>query len=109
MIRKGTFAKYDYGLIKNLKLYGQLKPPSFDLSHIPSSLPIWMGYGGNDALADVQDVQRTITELQSKPYTLFLENYGHIDFLLSTYAKRDVYDNMIAFFRSYGNHGSASS
>ncbi|XP_074330459.1 triacylglycerol lipase 1-like isoform X1 [Apium graveolens] len=109
MIRKGTFAKYDYGLIKNLKIYGQLKAPNFDLSHIPASLPIWMGYGGNDALADMKDVQRTIKELQSNPDMLYLENYGHIDFLLSIYAKRDVYDNMISFFRSYGNHGSASS
>ena len=90
MIRKGTFAKYDYGLIKNLKTYGQLKAPSFDLSQIPASLPIWMGYGGNDALADVTDVQRTIQELQSKPEMLYLENYGHIDFLLSKYAKGDV-------------------
>ena len=56
MIRKGSFAKYDYGLIKKLKLYGQLKAPSLDLSQIPASLPIWMGYGGNDALADVTDV-----------------------------------------------------
>ncbi|WOG82444.1 hypothetical protein DCAR_0101608 [Daucus carota subsp. sativus] len=109
MIRKGTFAKYDYGLIKNLKTYGQLKAPSFDLSQIPASLPIWMGYGGNDALADVTDVQRTIQELQSKPDMLYLENYGHIDFLLSIYAKGDVYDNMITFFRSYGNYSSASS
>ncbi|KAK1395088.1 Lipase [Heracleum sosnowskyi] len=108
MIRKGTFAKYDYGFIKNLKIYGQLKAPTFDLSHIPASLPIWMGYGGNDALADVKDVQRTIKELQSKPDMLYLENYGHIDFLLSIYAKRDVYDSLISFFRSYGNYGSAS-
>ncbi|KAK1404578.1 hypothetical protein POM88_004183 [Heracleum sosnowskyi] len=58
-----------------------------------------MGYGGNDALADVKDVQRTIKELQSKPDMLYLENYGHIDFLLSIYAKRDVYDSLISFFR----------
>lgn len=109
MIRKGTFAKYDYGLIKNLKVYGQIKAPNFDLNHIPASLPIWMGYGGNDALADMKDVQRTIKELQSKPDMLYLESYGHIDFLLSIYAKRDVYDNLISFFRSYGNYGSASS
>ncbi|CAA3003726.1 triacylglycerol lipase 1-like isoform X2 [Olea europaea var. sylvestris] len=106
VIRKGTFAKYDYGFWKNLKHYGQLKPPKFDLSQIPSSLPLWMGYGGNDALADVTDLQHTLKELQSKPDLLYLENYGHLDFLLSTRAKEDVYDKMLAFFDSLGTHSS---
>ncbi|KAK2985833.1 hypothetical protein RJ640_018699 [Escallonia rubra] len=90
MIRKGTFAKYDYGRWKNLRRYGELRPPKFDLSHIPDSLPLWMGYGGSDSLADVMDVQHTLKELQSKPDLLYLENYGHIDFLLSVTANEDV-------------------
>ncbi|KAI3445934.1 hypothetical protein Pfo_002599 [Paulownia fortunei] len=106
MIRKGTFAMYDYGMWKNLKYYSQLKPPVFDLSSIPSSLPIWLGYGGNDALADVSDVQHTLKELPSKPDLLYLENYGHIDFLLSVKSKGDVYDSMLAFFSSLSTSSS---
>ncbi|KAH6789836.1 lipase 1 [Perilla frutescens var. frutescens] len=106
MIRQGTFTMYDYGKWKNLMYYRQVKPPEFDVSSIPSSLPIWMGYGGNDALADVADVQHTIKELASKPDLLYLENYGHIDFLLSTRAKEDVYDSMLAFFSSLGKSSS---
>ncbi|KAL3621108.1 sphingosine N-acyltransferase subunit lip1 [Castilleja foliolosa] len=98
MIRKGTFAMYDYGTWKNLLYYSQTNPPVFDLSLIPSTLPIWMGYGGKDALADVADVHHTLNELPSKPDFLYLENYGHIDFLLSVKSKEDVYDNMVAFF-----------
>ncbi|KAL4588627.1 hypothetical protein LXL04_001519 [Taraxacum kok-saghyz] len=108
MIRKGTFARYDYGTIKNLLQYGKLKPPTFDLSKIPKSLPIWMAYGGNDALGDVIDVQHTLKELKSKPNVLFLEDYGHVDFLLSTRAYEDLYENMINFFRSCGNGMSSS-
>lgn len=100
MIRKGTFARYDYGTLKNILNYGQTKPPTFDLSKIPESLPIWMAHGGNDALGDVIDVQHTLKELKSKPKVLFLEEYGHVDFLLSTRAFEDMYDNMITFFRS---------
>ncbi|GLT76696.1 hypothetical protein SLA2020_483410 [Shorea laevis] len=100
MIRKGTFSHFDYGMFKNLMVYGQTKPPTFDLSRIPSSLPLWMGYGGSDALADPTDVQHTLDELQSKPELLYLENYGHIDFVASTKAKEDVFDHMIRFFRS---------
>ncbi|CAA0807485.1 Triacylglycerol lipase 1 [Striga hermonthica] len=106
VIRKGTFAMYDYGMWKNLFYYSQTQPPTFDLSSIPSSLPIWMGYGGNDALADVQDVHHTLRKLPSQPNLLYLENYGHIDFLLSVKSKEDVYDNMLAFFSSLGSSSS---
>ncbi|CAK9187098.1 unnamed protein product [Ilex paraguariensis] len=102
MILKGTFAKYDFGKLRNMMKYGQLKPPVFDLSHIPDSLPLWLGYGGLDALADVNNVERTLKELQSKPELLYLENYAHLDFLLSVRANEDVYDHMIRFFKSLG-------
>lgn len=100
VIRKGSFAMYDYGMWRNLMRYNHPKPPVFDISQIPSSLPLWMGYGGNDALADVIDVQHTLKELKSKPDLLYIEEYGHIDFLLSTSAKADVYEDMIRFFNS---------
>ncbi|KAJ4965402.1 hypothetical protein NE237_017251 [Protea cynaroides] len=102
MIRKGTFAKYDYGWWGNLKQYGRHQPPAFDLRRIPKSLPLWMGYGGNDALADLKDVKQTLKELQSEPELLYLDHYGHIDFILSVTAREEVYNNLIGFFRSSG-------
>nr|XP_043625005.1 triacylglycerol lipase 1 [Erigeron canadensis]XP_043625006.1 triacylglycerol lipase 1 [Erigeron canadensis] len=107
MIRKGTFARYDYGTLKNILQYGQSKPPTFDLGDIPESLPIWMAHGGNDALGDVIDVHHTVKELKSKPNLLFLEDYGHVDFLLSTRANVDLYDKMIKFFTSCGTSSSS--
>lgn len=107
MIRKGSFAKYDYGWWGNLRRYGQLHPPSFDLSSIPESLPIWMGYGGLDALADVTDVERTIKELRSTPELLYIGDYGHIDFIMSVKAKDDVYVDLMRFLRAQqGMHSS---
>jgi len=100
VIRKGTFAQYDYGYFKNLRTYGLSKPPEFILSHIPASLPMWMGYGGTDGLADVTDVEHTLAELPSSPELLYLEDYGHIDFVLGSSAKEDVYKHMIQFFRA---------
>ncbi|KAG1363928.1 triacylglycerol lipase 1 [Cocos nucifera] len=102
MIRTGTFAKYDYGWLRNVIHYGRLHPPAFDLAKIPDSLPIWMGYGGSDALADVADVRRTVNELRSKPKLFYIDKYGHIDFIMSVKAKDDVYGNLIRFFRSQG-------
>jgi len=107
VIRKGTFAKYDYGWWGNLRRYGHLHPPSFDLSSIPESLPIWMGYGGLDALADVTDVERTIKELRSTPELLYIGDYGHIDFIVSVKAKDDVYVDLMRFLRAQqGMHSS---
>ncbi|KAF7811031.1 triacylglycerol lipase 1 [Senna tora] len=109
MIRKGTFSKYDYGILKNLIEYGQLKPPEFNLGNIPKLLPLWMAYGGNDALADMTDFLHTVKELPSKPELLYLEDYGHVDFIVSTSAKEDIYDDMIRFFKSLGNYSSFPS
>ena len=100
VIRKGTFARYDYGLWGNLKRYGKLKPPAFNLADIPESLPLWMAYGGKDALADPTDVKRTIKGLKSKPVLLYNDSYGHIDFIMSVNAKEDVYVDLLRFFRS---------
>ncbi|KAJ3693313.1 hypothetical protein LUZ60_008793 [Juncus effusus] len=100
MIRKGTFAKYDYGILKNLKKYGQIDPPSFDLQNIPSSFPLWMGYGGLDELADIIDLNRTLSELKTEPELLYVENYGHIDFIMSTKASDDIYVDLNRFLKS---------
>ncbi|BBN12384.1 lysosomal acid lipase/cholesteryl ester hydrolase [Marchantia polymorpha subsp. ruderalis] len=102
MIRSGTFAKYDYGRLGNLLHYYRFSPPSYDLAQIPATMSLWMSWGGNDALADAVDVAHTISELQCKPELIYVENYGHIDFVLSTRAKTDIYDSMIAFFRDQG-------
>ncbi|GJN40246.1 hypothetical protein PR202_gb29432 [Eleusine coracana subsp. coracana] len=107
VIRKGTFAKYDYGLWGNLRFYGQLHPPPFDIRSIPKSLPIWMGYGGRDALADVTDVERTVQELRSTPEMLYIRDYGHIDFIMSVKAKDDVYVDLMRFLKAkQGWHSS---
>lgn len=101
MIRRGTFSKFDYGYIGNLQHYTRFTPPAYDLTTIPGSLPMWMASGGNDALSDPIDVIRTVDQLQTKPQMVCLPEYGHIDFILSIRAKKDLYDSMISFFRSH--------
>ncbi|CAI0445656.1 unnamed protein product [Linum tenue] len=100
-VDKGTFARYDYGIFKNYKLYGQTTPPVFDLGRIPDSFPLWMGYGGQDGLADPADFNHTLRELRDQAILHYVDRYGHADFLYGTRAKEDVYDDLIGFFR-YG-------
>lgn len=98
MIRKGTFERFDYGWIGNIKHYSRTSAPAYDLSTIPKDLPVWMAYGGLDALADVNDVLLMRDSLLCKVELLYLENYAHLDFVLSVNAKADLYDHLIGFF-----------
>ena len=43
------FDKYDYGWILNLKHYGQLIPPAYDLSKV--TVPVHIFHGHNDYVA----------------------------------------------------------
>ncbi|KAK1358938.1 hypothetical protein POM88_043412 [Heracleum sosnowskyi] len=107
MVRSGYITVYDYGMLGNIGKYRRFNAPSFNLSAIPTSIPMWFASGENDALANPQDVRDTLSELQRSPRetaTLEVPNYGHLDFLFSWSAKKDVYDNLFLFL---GNHTSS--
>lgn len=104
VVRSGYITVYDYGQLGNIREYGRLNAPSFNLSVIPTSIPMWFASGENDPLSDSIDVRDTLSELQRSPRetaTLEVPNYGHLDFLFSWSAKKDVYDNLFLFL---GNH-----
>ncbi|GER33489.1 lipase [Striga asiatica] len=55
--RTGVLSKYDYGNVyENMFYYSSPEPPVYDLSKIPPDFPLFISYGGQDALADVEDV-----------------------------------------------------
>ncbi|XP_020211110.1 triacylglycerol lipase 2 [Cajanus cajan] len=104
MIRTGKIAKYDYGdLVQNTMHYGQIFPPLYDMTTIPKEFPLFVSYGGQDMLADVNDVQLLLNDLKdhdkNKLVVLLKENYAHIDFVRAFNAKQMVYDPMMAFFQ----------
>jgi hypothetical protein len=50
IIFKGeTFSAYNYGYFGNLRHYGSLRPPSYDLSKVTS--PVYLFYGSSDYLS----------------------------------------------------------
>ncbi|KAK7393830.1 hypothetical protein VNO78_22394 [Psophocarpus tetragonolobus] len=103
MIRTGKIAKYDYGEQgKNMQHYGQAVPPVYDMTAIPNEFPLFLSYGGQDMLSDVNDVQVLLNDLQdhdsNKLVVLFKEEYAHLDFVRAINAKQMIYDPMIAFF-----------
>jgi len=44
-----------------MKHYNQPVPPMYNISSIPKTLPIALFSGGNDYLADPQDVQKLVS------------------------------------------------
>lgn len=101
MIRKGTFAKFDYGAVGNWRHYASSTPPEYDLLSIPKDFPVFMAYGGVDAMADLNDVTLMLAKVLCNVKLLYLENYAHLDFVLSVTAKDDLYHPLIAFFKAH--------
>ncbi|KAI3930466.1 hypothetical protein MKW92_019306 [Papaver armeniacum] len=104
MIREGTIRMYDYGdEEENKKHYGQSTPPVYDMTIIPNDIPLFLSYGGADALSDVNDVQLLLANLkdhsQDKLVVQYQDNYAHADFVMGVNAKELVYDPLMAFFK----------
>ncbi|XP_058070825.1 triacylglycerol lipase 2-like [Magnolia sinica] len=104
MIRDGTIAMYDYGdNDNNTKRYGQPKPPVYDMTNIPHNIPLFLSYGGKDALSDVKDVELLLEILKShnsdKLTVQYRDDYAHADFVMGVNANQVVYEPMIAFFK----------
>ncbi|XP_022758991.1 triacylglycerol lipase 2-like [Durio zibethinus] len=104
MIRKGTITMYDYNdAVENMKHYGQSTPPAYNMTSIPNDLPLFLSYGGEDALADVNDVKLLLDSLKDhdgdKLVIQYRDDYAHADYVMAGNAKQDVYDPLIAFFR----------
>ncbi|XP_022895061.1 triacylglycerol lipase 2-like isoform X3 [Olea europaea var. sylvestris] len=104
-VRDGILSRYDYGNADfNEKHYGKPKPPAYDLSKIPSDLPIYLSYGGEDALSDVKDVDILLDSLklhdEDKIHVQYIKDYAHADFIMGETAKDIVYNKIIAFFRN---------
>ncbi|PRQ52660.1 putative triacylglycerol lipase [Rosa chinensis] len=104
MIRDGKVAMFDYiDKDKNQKHYRQDTPPEYKMASIPHDLPLFLSYGGADALSDVQDVKLLLNSLKDhdgdKLVVQYRDDYAHADFVMGETAKRDVYDPLMAFFK----------
>ncbi|KAL7185876.1 hypothetical protein ACSBR2_027770 [Camellia fascicularis] len=104
MIRSGNITMYDYDDEgENMKHYGQPSPPVYDMTSIPNDLPLFLSYGGQDALSDVNDVKHLLGSLKDhngdKIVVQYVQNYAHADYVMAVNAKQVVYDPLMAFFR----------
>lgn len=85
IIRKGKFAKYDFGAKINQIKYGSKQPPVYDLSKIQETVHLFVGE--YDKLADVKDADRLYKELGSttKVNNISIQNIKHLKFGHATF------------------------
>lgn len=104
-IRTGVFSKYDYGnAATNLEHYGVAEAPVYDLqTSIPKDFPLLLCHGGSDALADPEDVHRTLSVLRSHRsiHEIYIDNYAHYDFINAMTAKDVLYPDIVDFIRAH--------
>jgi len=101
-VRKGKFQMYDFGQQGNMQRYHQPNPPQYDLSKI--QIPVAIFSGGQDALADPQDVKRLVSELPSSSivYQGFVPDYQHLDFTWGINARSVIYGEVLSLLQRYG-------
>ncbi|XP_009614880.1 triacylglycerol lipase 2-like [Nicotiana tomentosiformis] len=104
-VRDGILKKYDYGSSNyNLAHYGEAKPPQYNLANIPRDLPLFISYGGQDALSDSKDVETLLDYLKlhdvDKLHVQYVKDYAHADFIIGITAKDIVFNQIVNFFRN---------
>ncbi|KAF5741402.1 hypothetical protein HS088_TW10G00399 [Tripterygium wilfordii] len=107
MIRQGTITTYDYkDKDENEKHYGQATPLVYNMTSIRKDVPLYLSYGGADALADVKDVQLLLDSLKDhdrdKMVVQYREDYAHADFVMAENAEEVVYDPLIDYLKQQG-------
>jgi lysosomal acid lipase/cholesteryl ester hydrolase len=105
-VRDGVLQKYDYVLpSRNIASYGWAEPPAYNMSNIPADFPLFLSYGGLDALADPTDVRILLDDLRGhhpdKLTVQYLEHFAHLDFVMGVCAKDYVYEDVIAFLHRF--------
>lgn len=105
-VRHGVLAKFNYDRAdKNKMHYGEASPPVYNLSNIPHDLPLFISYGGRDALSDVRDVDNLLDALkfhdEDKLSVQFIKEYAHADYVMAVNARDYVYNEVLAFFKRH--------
>ncbi len=102
-IRTDRWAKFDYSdYIRNRLAYGVWTPPSYSPELIPSTLPVFVIYGGQDWTAPAHGVRTFIARLRQPPTVLFMPRYAHDDLTYSVTREADLFQPILSFLEA--NH-----
>ncbi|XP_055677827.1 lipase 3-like [Lutzomyia longipalpis] len=94
-VKSGNFAQYDHGTVGNLKRYGSINPPSYELTKVTT--PVTLYYAQNDWLSSIEDTERLAQKLSNCIGKVLIpaEKFSHYDFLWGADVKQQVYDKIV--------------
>ncbi|XP_019553280.3 lipase 1-like [Aedes albopictus] len=103
-VTSGHFRQYDYGVDNNTEIYHSLDPPDYNISNVHAPVAIY--YSLSDQLASPLDVGRLAQELPNLVSLNQVTNpsFSHMDFILSTNAKDELYLDIIASIEADTRH-----
>jgi hypothetical protein len=93
---------FDYGKIKNLKVYGSVNPPAFDEKRFNEyRIKSFITTSDSDPFSTIEDINFFYNNVRDKSAITFLnmKNYNHLDYLWAPDAKDDLYKNIILFIK----------
>lgn len=92
-VKSGNYQAHNYGLLENLKLYGDAFAPKYKLDTMTAP-PTALFSGGRDALADPQDVAIIVKELPNATLVqhTVIQDFAHLDFVWGLDAAKLLYN-----------------
>lgn len=93
-LRDREFRKWSFGLLQNMREYGSLTPPRFDLGLITAD--VTMHYTLNDVLLGEGDVLAMANDMpNARVQKVARESFSHVDFVVADDAKQLVTNYII--------------
>ncbi|XP_077301625.1 lipase 3-like [Arctopsyche grandis] len=95
-----NFRQFDYGMMRNIHLYGELQPPPYNLRNVVA--PVRMFFSENDEFATKEDVLKLSKEISKLIAVTAVprKNFTHNDFVYAKDVKEIVYNDVIAFLKN---------
>uniref|UniRef100_A0A1I8P5I7 Lipase n=1 Tax=Stomoxys calcitrans TaxID=35570 RepID=A0A1I8P5I7_STOCA len=109
VIKTGKFAPYSYSTNKNMLLYKEREPPSYNLTAV--TVPTYVYYSKNDLLCHPTDVEAMYADL-GRPIGKYLipqKEFNHMDFLWAINVRRLVYARMMQVLGKYKDRRNNAS
>jgi len=90
---------FDYGYLKNLEFYNTPEPPKYQIENLKNmKLDVFITISNQDPYCIQKDYDEIYNYISlAKIYKKHVQNYNHLDYLWSTDAHLDIYEDLYNF------------